>query len=96
MALTPLLLVVLVNLVMTWWIIPAMDVAYLTEPKYGGVGINDVRGIWALIGSLGIAILAAIVLHWPRWTDLKASVNHGTLSSLLPIFNTAWCRGSGR
>ena len=88
-ALTPLLLVVLVNLAMTWWIIPAMDVAYLTEPKYGGVGINDVRGIWALIGSLGIAILAAIVLHWPRWTDLKASVNHGTLSSLLPIFNTA-------
>jgi H+/gluconate symporter-like permease len=75
--------------VMTWWVIPAMDLAYLAEPRFGRVGVNDVRGIWALIASLGLAILMAIVLHWPRWTDLKGSINQGTMSSLLPIFNTA-------
>jgi H+/gluconate symporter-like permease len=88
-ALAPLVVVLAVNLVMTWWVIPAMDLAYLAEPRFGRVGVNDVRGIWALIASLGLAILMAIVLHWPRWTDLKGSINQGTMSSLLPIFNTA-------
>ena len=88
-ALSPLVIVLLVNVLMTWWIIPAMDVAYLQEPKYGRVSVNDVRGIWALVASLFIAIVVAIVLHWQKWSDLKGSVNHGTLSSMLPIFNTA-------
>jgi H+/gluconate symporter-like permease len=88
-ALVPLGIVLLVNLAMTWWVIPAMDLAYLAEPRFGRVGVNDVRGIWALVASLGLAILVAIALHWPRWRDLKASVNQGTMSSLLPIFNTA-------
>ena len=89
MALTPLVVVLVVNVVMTWWVIPAMDLAYLAEPKFGRVGVNDVRGIWALIASLGLAILMAIVLHWPRWSDLTGSINQGTMNSLLPIFNTA-------
>lgn len=88
-ALVPLVIVLLVNLVMTWWVIPAMDLAYLAEPRFGRVGVNDVRGIWALVASLGLAILVAIALHWPRWRDLQGSVNQGTMSSLLPIFNTA-------
>jgi H+/gluconate symporter-like permease len=88
-ALTPLIIVLLVNVAMTWWIVPAMDLAYLKEARFGAVSVNDIRGIWALIASLGLAILAAIALHWARWTDLKGSINHGTLNSLLPIFNTA-------
>ena len=88
-ALVPLAIVLLVNLAMTWWVIPAMDLGYLAEPRFGSVSVNDVRGIWALVASLGLAVLVAIVLHWPRWRDLKASVNQGTISSLLPIFNTA-------
>jgi H+/gluconate symporter-like permease len=88
-ALVPLVMVLLVNLVTTWWIIPGMDLAYLKEPKFGGVTVNDVRGIWALVASLSLAILTAIVLHWSRWSDLRSSLNQGTFSSMLPIFNTA-------
>jgi H+/gluconate symporter-like permease len=88
-AVTPRAIVLLVNVVATWWVIPAMDLAYLAEPKFGRTSVNDVRGIWALVASLGLAIITAIVLHWPRWSDLKGSVNQGTMSSLLPIFNTA-------
>ena len=74
---------------MTWWIIPAMDLAYLKEPKFGGVGVNDVRGLWALVAALGLANLTAIALHFSRWQDLKGSLNQGTFSAMLPIFNTA-------
>lgn len=31
----------------------------------------------------------ALTLHWSRWTDLKRSLNEGTYSAMLPIFNTA-------
>ena len=88
-AVTPLVIVLVVNAVTTWWVIPALELGYLAEPKFGRVTVNDVRGIWALVASLGFAILTAIALHWRRWMDLKTSVNQGTMNSLLPIFNTA-------
>ncbi len=89
LALLPIVLVVGVNLVMTKFAIPAMDVSYLSEKKYGPTTINEVRGIWGLVVALVVAIVAAILLNLRTWTDLKGSVNHGTMSSLLPIFNTA-------
>jgi H+/gluconate symporter-like permease len=48
-----------------------------------------VRGIWAIIVALFLSILALIALNWSTFKDLKASVNDGTMGSLLPIFNTA-------
>lgn len=88
-AVLPLLVVLVGNVAMTWWVIPAMDLAYLKEPKFGGVDVNAVRGLWALITALGLANVSAVALHWSRWHDLKRSLNEGTLSSMLPIFNTA-------
>lgn len=35
------------------------------------------------------AIVVPVALNWKRLTDVKASVNAGTMGSLLPIFNTA-------
>jgi H+/gluconate symporter-like permease len=88
-AVLPLLVVLAMNVAMTWWVIPAMDLAYLKEPKFGGVGVNDVRGLWALVSALALATLTAMLLHGRRWQDLKGSLNQGTFSSMLPIFNTA-------
>jgi H+/gluconate symporter-like permease len=88
-AFLPLLVVLVVNVAMTWWIIPALDLAYLQEPRFGRAGVNDVRGLWALIAALASATLVAVLLHWARWHDLKGSLNQGTFSAMLPIFNTA-------
>lgn len=88
LAVLPLVMVLVGNVAMTRWIIPAMDLGYLKEARFGGASPNDVRGLWALVTGLGLANLMAIVLHWPRWQDLKKSLNEGTYSSMLPIFNT--------
>jgi len=88
-ALLPLVMVLVGNVAMTWWIIPAMDLGYLKEARFGGVGPNDVRGLWALVTALGLANITAVALHWSRWHDLRRSLNEGTFSSMLPIFNTA-------
>jgi H+/gluconate symporter-like permease len=88
-ALAPIVIVIAVNYLFTAFVIPATDVSYLAEPKYGRVTLGDVRGIWSLIAALTAAILGVMVLHANRWVDLKTSINQGTLSSLLPIFNTS-------
>jgi H+/gluconate symporter-like permease len=88
-AMLPVALVIGLNFVCTRWIIPAMDTSYLADATFGKVTLNDVRGVWSLIAAIFTAIVVTIGINWRRWRDLKASVNEGTLGSLLPIFNTA-------
>jgi H+/gluconate symporter-like permease len=89
LALVPLVLVIVMNYVFTRVVIPAMDTTYLAEPRFGGVAVGDVRGMWALIAALTIACVAAIALYGNLRRNLRQSINQGTMSSLLPIFNTA-------
>ncbi len=88
-ALTPIILVILFNLIFSKFIIPGWDTSYLAEPKYGETEIKAVMGIWSIICGLMIAIVALIIIHWKTWVDIKDSLNKGTMGSLLPIFNTA-------
>ncbi|MCY0506093.1 GntP family permease, partial [Klebsiella pneumoniae] len=75
--------------VLTWFVFPTMTADYLAQPEYGETDLSAVAGIWAIIVSLVVSILLAIGLNWRRFTDLRESVNAGTMGSLLPIFNTA-------
>ena len=89
MASLPILLVVGLNLVFTYVVIPRLDTSYLATPAYGSTSIDKLRAPWAIIAALVIACVAAAL---PRWRDLagvKRSVNEGAMGSLLPIFNTA-------
>jgi H+/gluconate symporter-like permease len=89
LALLPIVLVIGVNYAMTMWVIPEMNVSYLAERKYGPTTLSEVRGLWSLVVALTIAIGAVVAIHARSWIDLKGSINQGTMSSLLPIFNTA-------
>ena len=88
-ALTPLALVVALNLVLSKWVLPAFDHAYLAEARFGGVSPESVVGLWALISAIFAAILLHLVLYRNQLKDAARSVNDGTMGSLLPIFNTA-------
>lgn len=88
-ALAPLVVVMAVNYAFTRFVIPSMDTAYLAEKRFGSVRLDDVRGLWSLIAALSLAIAAALLLHRNRLRDPRASLNHGTMGSLLPVFNTA-------
>jgi H+/gluconate symporter-like permease len=88
-AMIPVVAVIALNALFTYLVIPWMDTSYLSQEDYGGVEIGDVRGIWAIIASLVIAIALVTAVNWRRFDDLKQSFNRGTLGSLLPVFNTA-------
>lgn len=89
LAVLPVVSVIVLNAVLTWFVFPTMAADYLAQPEYGGTDLSAVAGIWAIIVSLVVSILLAIGLNWRRFTDLRESVNAGTMGSLLPIFNTA-------
>jgi H+/gluconate symporter-like permease len=88
-AIAPVVSVILLNAALTYLIIPNMDTAFLAEERYGATSIDSVRGIWAIIAALVASILLVIGLNYGRLTDLKESVNKGTMGSLLPVFNTS-------
>jgi H+/gluconate symporter-like permease len=88
-AIAPIALVIGLNALLTYAVIPAMDTGYLAEERYGETSLGAVRGIWAIIGALLLSIVALILLNLRRLQDIRSSVNAGTMGSLLPIFNTA-------
>jgi H+/gluconate symporter-like permease len=89
LAFAPVVIVIAVNWLFLTFVVPAMDTAYLAEPRYGATSIDAVRGIWSIIVALVAAILFVIATGWRAIGDVKGSVNAGTMGSLLPIFNAA-------
>jgi len=94
-ALLPLVLVIAINLVFTFVVIPRMDTEYLALPIYGETAVDQVRGIWSVIAALVLSLLVLIATNWRRLSGLKQSVDNGANASLLPIFNTASLVGFG-
>lgn len=85
----PIIVVIAVNFAAVNWILPAMDVSYLKDKKYGAVELSSVAGIWAIILALVVSILLVVAFNWSRLSNPIKSFNDGTMGSFLPIFNTA-------
>lgn len=88
-AMIPLLLVIGCNFLFSQILIPAWDAGYLSLPKFGGIELKSVKGLWAIIISLTIAIIYILVVMRKYNSQMTKTVNDGTMGSLLPIFNTA-------
>lgn len=88
-AMLPILVVIIANLVLTKLVLPSLDTAYLATDKFGNTSLNSVIGLWAIICALVLACLTIILCNWQRISDIKDSLQQGVSSSFLPIFNTA-------
>lgn len=64
-----------------------MDFSAL-QAQFKDLDIKGALGLWSIIIALVTAIIALIVLRLGKWTNLQHSLNKGTYSSMLPIFNT--------
>jgi len=95
LALMPVVVVIVSNFVFIQLVLPGMDTSFLAEPLFGEVTIESVRGVWAVIIGLFLAIVLLIAGNWRRLTDLRASLDKGADASVLPIFNTASLVGFG-
>jgi H+/gluconate symporter-like permease len=88
-ALTPILLVIALNFLLSKYVIPAFDHSYLATAKFKNVDLKKVLAIWAIVGAMATAIVAIILMNRKRIRDLAEAINTGTIGSLLPMANTA-------
>lgn len=89
LALVPIIIVILGNYLFSKVILPLGTHSYLAEDKFGGVDLNSLIGIWAIILSLVVACFFIIILNIRRMRNISDTLNKGAMGSLLPIFNTA-------
>ncbi|WP_209010677.1 GntP family permease [Labrenzia sp. PHM005] len=95
LAIAPVVVVVAVNMAFIQFIVPLLQVDFLSLPLFGETNLEAVRGLWAVIIALTLASLFVIGTNWGRLSDLKASLNKGADASVLPIFATASLVGFG-
>jgi len=95
LAVAPVVLVILVNLLSIQVLIPALDTSYLSQPQFGSTTVEAVRGLWAIIIALTVSIVFVAATNWRRLQSLRESIDSGANASVLPIFNTASLVGFG-
>ena len=94
-ALLPLVVVVLVNLLMALVVLPSLDTSYLEEPRFGSITLANVGGVWAVLVALTAAIALLVALNWQRLPSLRATVDAGANASVLPVVCVASLVGFG-
>jgi H+/gluconate symporter-like permease len=94
LAALPLAVVVLVNLVMSFLVLPRLDTSFLAEERWGGTSIA-VGGVWAVVTALAAAIVTVIAINRSRLPSLRATMDAGAVASVLPALSVASLVGFG-
>lgn len=94
-SLAPVGLVIALNYTLATWWLPAMDTAYLAQVRYGATDIDRVRGIWAVIVALCVAIVALVILQRQQLSSIRITLEQGATASVMPLLNTASQVGFG-
>ncbi|MEM8571384.1 MAG: GntP family permease [Pseudomonadota bacterium] len=94
-AVLPLVVVVIVNLLASKIILPQMDFAFLAEPEWGSTSIGAIGGVWAVALALLSGILVLLATSFHRLPALRDSVDAGCNASVLPIMSVASLVGFG-
>jgi H+/gluconate symporter-like permease len=95
LAALPLIVVILVNLCMSLFILPALDLGFLAEPRWGGTSLSAVGGVWAVITALACAIVVVVVINYRRLPGLRVTIDAGANASVLPAVSVASLVGFG-
>lgn len=95
LAALPLIIVVGVNLAMSLFILPRLDVSFLSEERFGPTTLSSVGGVWAVVVALAAAIMTLIAVSFRYLPDLRASMDAGANASVLPAVSVASLVGFG-
>ena len=95
LAALPLIVVVGVNLVMSIFVLPRLDVSYLAEERWGPTSLAAVGGVWSVVVALAAAIVTLVAVNFRRLPALRESLGAGANASVLPVVSVASLVGFG-
>ena len=91
----PLVTVIAGNLLMSFVVLPRMDVSYLEELRWGSTSLQAVGGVWSVIVALCAAICVLVAANRRRLTAIRDSIDAGVNASALPILSVSSLVGFG-
>jgi H+/gluconate symporter-like permease len=94
-AILPLIVVILVNLLMSMWVLPRLDTGFLAEAQWGEIPLSAVSGVWSVIVALIAAILILVAMNHQRLPMLRMTVDAGANAAALPVLSVASLVGFG-
>ena len=95
LAALPLIVVIAVNLLMSFWVLPGLDASFLAEERWGKTSLSAVGGVWAVIVALAAAVVVLVAVNRRRLPSLRQSIDAGANASVLPAFSVASLVGFG-
>ena len=95
LAALPLIVVIVVNLAMSLFILPALDTHFLAEARWGNTSLAAVGGVWAVITALACAIATVLAVNFRRLPALRATIDAGANAAVLPAMSVASLVGFG-
>ena len=95
LAALPLIVVVGVNLLMSIFVLPRLDVSYLAEERWGPTSLAAVGGVWSVVVALAAAVVTLIAINFRRLPTLRESLGAGANASVLPVVSVASLVGFG-
>ena len=91
----PLVIVIAVNLLMSFVVLPRLDTAFLAEPRWGATSLSAVGGVWSVATALAAAIVTLLLTTGRRLPVVRASVDAGANAAVLPALSVASLVGFG-
>jgi H+/gluconate symporter-like permease len=95
LAMLPLAVVIGVNLLMSLFVLPRLDVSFLAEEHWGGTSLSAVAGVWAVVTALAAAVAMLIAVSHRHLPQLRLSMDAGANASVLPALSVASLVGFG-
>lgn len=95
LAALPVIVVIVVNLLMSFVVLPRMDSSFLALPQWGGTSVSAVGGVWSVMVALLAAIVTVIAINFRSIPALRATLTAGANASVLPILSVASLVGFG-
>src|SRR5690349_19637945 len=95
LAALPLAVVIAVNLLMSFVVLPRLDTAFLAEPRWGATSLSAVGGVWSVAVALAAAILVLLLVSGYRLPSVRQSVDAGANAAVLPALSVASLVGFG-
>lgn len=91
----PLAVVITVNLLMSFVILPRVDTTFLADPRWGATSLSAVGGVWSVAAALAAAIVILLLTSGRRLPEIRASMDAGANAAVLPAFSVASLVGFG-
>ena len=94
-AMLPLGVVIVVNLLMALVILPRIDASFLEELRWGSTSLQAVAGVWSVMVALMAGICTLVALNLKRLAQLRDSIGAGASASALPVLSVSSLVGFG-